>query len=81
VIGLKGSVFKTFEELEAIAAGLSSSRRRKNVERAKLFIEKLSETSSQKSAQVKIYKTKCSDKGPQPTNSQVLYKMPQGESF
>jgi hypothetical protein len=45
----KGSVFKTIEGLEAIAAGLSSSRRRKNVERLKLFIEKLSETSSQKS--------------------------------
>jgi hypothetical protein len=47
VIGLRGSVFKTIEGLEAIAAGLSSSQRRKNVERLKLFIEKLSETSSQ----------------------------------
>jgi hypothetical protein len=48
VIGPRGSIFKTFEELKAVAAGLSSSRRRKNVERLKLFIEKLSETSSQK---------------------------------
>jgi hypothetical protein len=47
VIGLRGSVFKTFEEPEAVAAELSSSRRRKNIERSKLFIEKLSETSSQ----------------------------------
>jgi hypothetical protein len=49
VIGLRGSIFKTFEELEAVAAGLSFSRRRKSVERSKLFIEKLSETSSHKS--------------------------------
>jgi hypothetical protein len=47
VIGLRGSVFKTFEELEAAAAGLSSSRRRKNVERSKLHIEIFKETSSQ----------------------------------
>jgi hypothetical protein len=42
VIGLRGSVFKILEELKAAAAGLSSSRRRKNVERSKLFIEKFS---------------------------------------
>jgi hypothetical protein len=47
--GVTGSVFKTFEELEAVAARLSSSQIRKNVERSKLFIKKLSETSSQKS--------------------------------
>jgi hypothetical protein len=49
VLGLRGSVFKTFEELEAVAAGLSPSRRRKNVERSKLHIENFRETSSQKS--------------------------------
>jgi hypothetical protein len=49
VIGLRGSVFRIFEELEAATAGLLSSRRRKNVERSKLFVEKFSETSSQKS--------------------------------
>jgi hypothetical protein len=48
-MGLRGSIFRTLEELEFAAMGLSSSRRRKNVERSKRFIENLSETSSQKS--------------------------------
>jgi hypothetical protein len=49
VIGLRGSVFRIFEELEFAAIGLLSSRRRKNEERSKQFIENLSDTSSQKS--------------------------------
>jgi hypothetical protein len=48
-MGLRGSVFTTFEELEFAAMGLSSSRRRKNEERSKQLVENLSETSSQKS--------------------------------
>jgi hypothetical protein len=32
-------------------------------------------------AQVKIYKINCSEKGPQPTNLHVLYKLPQRASF
>jgi hypothetical protein len=48
-MGLKGSIFRTLEELEFVAVELSSSRRRKNEERSKQFIENLSETSSQKS--------------------------------
>jgi hypothetical protein len=48
-MGLRGSVFRIFEELEFAAVGLSSSRRRNNEERSKQFIENLSETSSQKS--------------------------------
>jgi hypothetical protein len=48
-MGLRGSVFTTFEELKFEAMGLSSSRRRKNEERLKQLIENLSETSSQKS--------------------------------
>jgi hypothetical protein len=47
--GAKGSIFRTLEELEFVAVGLSSSRRRKNEERSKQFIENLSETLSQKS--------------------------------
>jgi hypothetical protein len=31
-MGLRGSVFRIFEELEFLAVGLSSSRRRKNEE-------------------------------------------------
>jgi hypothetical protein len=49
VIGLRGSVFRIFEELEFAAVELSSSRRRKNGERLKQFIENLRETSIQKS--------------------------------
>jgi hypothetical protein len=49
VIGLRGSVFRIFEELEFAAVGLSCLRRRKNEERSKQFIENLSETSSQNS--------------------------------
>jgi hypothetical protein len=45
-MGLRDSVFITFEELEATTAGLTSSRRRKNVERSKLFIENFREVSS-----------------------------------
>jgi hypothetical protein len=48
-MGLRGSVFRTLEELEFVAVGLSSSRRRKNEERSKQSIENLSEISSQKS--------------------------------
>jgi hypothetical protein len=48
-MGLRGSIFRTLEELEFVAVGISSSRRRKNEERSKQFIENLSETSSQKS--------------------------------
>jgi hypothetical protein len=48
-MGLRGSIFGTLKELEFVAAGLSSSRRRKNEKRSKQFIENLSETSSQKS--------------------------------
>jgi hypothetical protein len=48
-MGLRGSVFRILEELEFVAVGLSSSRRRKNEERSKQSIENLSETSSQKS--------------------------------
>jgi hypothetical protein len=48
-MGLRSSVFMTFEELEFEARGLLSSRRRKNEERLKQLIENLSETSSQKS--------------------------------
>jgi hypothetical protein len=48
-MGLRGSVFITFEELEVAAAELPSSRRRKNVERSKLHIENFREVSSQKS--------------------------------
>jgi hypothetical protein len=47
--GLRGSVFRTLKELEFAAMGLSSSRRRKNEERLKQFVENLSEMSSQKS--------------------------------
>jgi hypothetical protein len=43
-MGLRGSVFKIFEELEFLAVGLSSSRRRKNEEISKQVIENLSET-------------------------------------
>jgi hypothetical protein len=49
VFGLRGSVFTRLEELEAAAAGVSPSRRRKNVERSKLHIEKFRQASSQKS--------------------------------
>jgi hypothetical protein len=49
VIGLRGSIFTIFEELEFVAGELSSSRRRKNKERSKQPFENLSETSSQKS--------------------------------
>jgi hypothetical protein len=45
-MGLRGSVFTNFEELEFVAVGLSSSQRRKNEERSKQSIENLSETSS-----------------------------------
>jgi hypothetical protein len=48
-MGLRGSVFRTLEELELTTMGLSSSQRRKNEERSKQFIENLSKTSSQKS--------------------------------
>jgi hypothetical protein len=48
-MGLRGSVFRILEELEFVALGLSSSRRRKNEERSKQSIENLSETSGQKS--------------------------------
>jgi hypothetical protein len=48
VLGLRGSVFTTFEELEAASAELSYSQRRKNVERSKLHIENFREVSSQK---------------------------------
>jgi hypothetical protein len=48
-MGLRGSVFTSFEELKFVAVGLSSSRRRKNEERSKQSIENLGETSSQKS--------------------------------
>jgi hypothetical protein len=48
-MGLRGSVFTSFEELEFVAVRLSSSRRRKKEERSKQSIENLSETSSQKS--------------------------------
>jgi hypothetical protein len=48
-MGLRGSVFRTLEELEFVVVGLSTSRRRKNEERSKQFIENLRETSSQKS--------------------------------
>jgi hypothetical protein len=53
-MGLRGSVFITFEELEAGAAGLTSSRRRKNVERSKLIIENFREVSSQKSEKSRL---------------------------
>jgi hypothetical protein len=49
VKGLRDSVFRIFEELEFVAVGLISSRRRKNEERSKQFIENFSNTSSQKS--------------------------------
>jgi hypothetical protein len=48
-MGLRGSVFTTFEELEFVVGELSSSRRRKNEERSKQPVENLRETSSQKS--------------------------------
>jgi hypothetical protein len=48
-MGLRGSVFTTFEELEFAAVGFSSSRRRKNDESSKQPDEKLSETLIQKS--------------------------------
>jgi hypothetical protein len=47
-MGLRGSVFTTFEKLEFVAGELSSSRRRNNEERSKQPVENLSETSSQK---------------------------------
>jgi formylmethanofuran dehydrogenase subunit B len=47
-MGIRGSIFRTLKELEFVAMGLSSSRRRKNEERLKQFIENLSETSRQK---------------------------------
>jgi hypothetical protein len=40
-MGLRGSVFTNFEELEFVAVELSSSRRRKNEERSKQSIENL----------------------------------------
>jgi hypothetical protein len=46
-MGLRGSIFTNFEELEFVAVGLSSSQRRKNEERSKQSIENLSETSSE----------------------------------
>jgi formylmethanofuran dehydrogenase subunit B len=46
---LRGSNFGILEELEFVAVGLSSSRRRKNEERLMQSIENLNETSSQKS--------------------------------
>jgi hypothetical protein len=48
-MGLRGSVFTTFEELEFAAVGFLSSQRRKYEERSKQPDEYLSETSSQKS--------------------------------
>jgi hypothetical protein len=48
-MGLRGSVFITFEELEAAAAGLTSSQSRKNVERSRHLIKNFREVSSQKS--------------------------------
>jgi hypothetical protein len=48
-MGLRGSIFTSFEELEFVAVGPSSSRRRENEERSKQPIENLSEISSQKS--------------------------------
>jgi hypothetical protein len=51
-MGLTGSVFRTLEELQLAAVGLPSSRRRKNEERSKQFIENLRETSSQKSEKI-----------------------------
>jgi hypothetical protein len=41
-----------FEELEFAAVELSFSRRRKNEERSKQFIENLNDTSSQKSEKI-----------------------------
>jgi hypothetical protein len=48
-LGLRGSVFTKLRELEAAVGGVKSSRRRKNEDRSKLFIEKFREASSQKS--------------------------------
>jgi hypothetical protein len=48
-MGLRGSIFRIVEELEFVAVGLSSLRRRKDEERSKQSIKYLSETSSQKS--------------------------------
>jgi hypothetical protein len=53
-MGLRGSVFRILEELEFVAMGLSSSRRRKNEERSKQSIENLSKTSSQKSEKSRL---------------------------
>jgi hypothetical protein len=39
VIGLRGSLFRIFEELEFTEVGLLSSRRRKNEERSKQVIK------------------------------------------
>jgi hypothetical protein len=48
-MGLRGSVFTNFEDLEFVAVEPSSLRRRKNEEISKQPIENLSETSSKKS--------------------------------
>jgi hypothetical protein len=49
VMGLRGSLFTNFEDLEFVAVEPSSLQRRKNEERSKQSIENLSETSRQKS--------------------------------
>jgi hypothetical protein len=46
-MGLRGSIFTNFEDLEFVAVEPSSLRRRKNEERSKQSIENLSETSRQ----------------------------------
>jgi hypothetical protein len=48
-MGLRGSVFTNFEELEFAAVEFSALRRRKKEERSKQSINNLSEISSQKS--------------------------------
>jgi hypothetical protein len=69
VLGLRGSVFTTFEELEVASAELSSSRRRKNVERSKLHNENFREVSIQKLEKSRSGKTSLNNRQASPLNS------------
>jgi hypothetical protein len=53
-MGLRGSVLISLEELEAAASGLTSSRRRKNVERSKLFYRKFQGSFKPKVGEVSV---------------------------
>jgi hypothetical protein len=86
-MGLRGSVFTTSEELEFVAGELLSSRRRKNEERSNqpiktCFHDELAVASHPAQAQlagpaqVKVYKTPCSDKALQPNEFTYVHEWP-----